>query len=96
MQSTKVGAALFVALLQAAAQDSEGIRLTGRVLDVSSGMPLPDAKVHLYAPAQFRSTPSPNTMTGENGEFAFVGLEPREYRLFASKPEYRQVPGSEI
>lgn len=96
MQSARLCAALFAAVLHAPAQDRESIGITGRVLDVSSGMPLPAAKVYLYAPAQFRSAPSPNTMTGEKGEFAFADLEPGEYRIFASKPEYRQVPGNEI
>ncbi|MBX9603133.1 MAG: carboxypeptidase-like regulatory domain-containing protein [Bryobacteraceae bacterium] len=78
------------------AQDGEVLQISGLVIDAHTKAPIAGARVHAYVSAVLRSSPSPNTTSGEDGEFLFSGIEPAEYKIFASKPEYRQVPGHEI
>jgi hypothetical protein len=60
--------------------------LSGIVLDMNSGAPIPDATVELFD--IYPGTPLQTTMTDINGEFMFEELIPDEYILRAYKDGY--------
>jgi hypothetical protein len=60
--------------------------LSGTVLDMNSGAPIPDATVELFD--IYPGTPLQTTMTDINGEFMFEEMIPDEYILRAYKDGY--------
>ena len=60
--------------------DSDG-KISGTVLDMDSGEPIPNVLVTL-------SPGGLNTYTGYNGDFEFLGLNAKQYTLTAQKEGY--------
>ena len=76
---------------------STGARVTGRVVDASSGAPLADARVTLV-PAERRSVfvgvgLPPQVVTDQDGGYVFDGVAGGRYRLVAQKTGYADLSG---
>jgi hypothetical protein len=62
-------------------------RVSGRVIDAETGLPIMKAGVHFEA-AQNRSIPGLIIQTDDRGEFTFGGFSPGRYRITASSEYY--------
>lgn len=66
--------------------------ILGRVVDATSGRPVPDVTVTLTGPPRAPGAAPPQVLTSADGYFLFAGLSRGGYQLAASKGGY--VPGA--
>src|SRR5687768_240335 len=56
-------------------------RLSGRVLEVGTGVPISSAQVMLLAQPRTAPGPVPMTVTDQDGRYTFDGVAPGRYRV---------------